>query len=281
VTADTARMDGETNARVPGFLRAVTIVECAVVLAAGVLLFFQPAAAKNMWPWIIAPFNSRYMGAVYFAALLPLVVFAWSGRWAPGRVVLWMIFIFTLAVGAAMIVYSDFFEWNRPATWIFWILYVFLPLNAAFFLYRQRRWRVAGSAKVGIRWRSLLLVLAAAMGGYGFALVIAPQTGTSFWPWVVDAFHGRIYAAAFLTPAVGALVVSAHSARSERIVVGLTLITGGLLSIVAVIWASATVPAARQVDFAALGTWAFFALNAVLALAGVALTAANARRPPV
>ena len=150
----------ESNTGIPTFLRAVTIVECLVVFAAGFLLFFQPGPAKDVWAWTIAPFNSRYMGAVYFAAFLPLLVFAWTARWCPGRVILWMIFVFTTAVGVVMVVYAKMFEWARRATWVFWPLYLFLPFNAAYFLYRLRGVPVTGSESARPLWRAALLVLA-------------------------------------------------------------------------------------------------------------------------
>jgi hypothetical protein len=87
----------------------------------------------------------------------------------------------------------------------------------------------------------------------------------------VDAFHGRIYASAFLTPAVGALVVARRGARSERSVLGLTLLTLGLLSIVAVAWASAAAAPERKVDYGDAGTLIFIGLNVAITLAAALL----------
>ena len=259
------------NTAVPSFLRLVTIVESIVVGVTATVLFFLPSVGNAIWAWAIPPFNSRYVGAIYFAAFLPLVIFAISGRWSPGRLVLWMIFAFTTSIGLVMLIHIPNFDWGRPATYAFWFLYIFLPFNSAFFIYRLRDLKVAGGKNIAASWQTLLLGITIVLGLYGIGLLIMPETLTAFWPWTIDAFHGRIYAATFITPAVGAWLIYKQSTVSERLVLGLTLLALGVLSIIGVIWTSATVPAARQIDYSSLGTWVFFGMNIASGLAGLGL----------
>ncbi len=259
------------NTPIPAFLRIVTIVECFVVAAAGITLFFFPAFAKTAWVWDVPPFNARYVGAIYFAALLPLIVLAWVARWSPGRVVLWMIFVFTTCIGLVMLMYIPQFEWTRFGTPVFWALYIFLPFNSVFFLNKLRGWKVAGSEETPAAMRTLLLALFILLGLYGIGLLLAPETVTAFWPWKIDAFHGRIYAATFLTPAVGAWVIRRQGAPAERLVLGLTIATLGVLAILGTLWTSATLPLEKQIIYTNLGTWAFFGMNLLCGAAGFAL----------
>ena len=115
-----------------------------------------------------------------------------------------MIFVFTTAILLVMLAYTDRFEWARFATWLFWALYVFLPVNSAVFLWRLRDLPLAGATTRSPAASAGLTLLALAMGGYGLALLAVPEDAAGFWPWPVDDFHGRIYAAAYLTPAAGA-----------------------------------------------------------------------------
>jgi len=256
------------NPRVPRFLLLVTRIECVVVCTAAVVGFFAPGIGSTIWAWTPAPFNARYLGAIYFATLSPLLVFGVSGRWSPGRVVVPMIFTFTTSVALVMIAYRDQFEWGRPATYIFWFLYLFIPVNSAVYLYLLRTLPSADAEVTlpGNRARSSLLALALAI--YGLALLLIPSTAASFWAWPVDAFHGRIYAATFLAPAVGVWLLRRSGSRSEWKTVGAFLVTLGVFSIVAVVWTSSGVPLPRKVHYETAGTWAYFALNTLAAIAG-------------
>ena len=222
----------QPNPRVPEFLRAVTWVECVVVAAAAGLLLSAPEwGGSEVWAWRTPPLNARYVGVVYLGALVPLVVFAARGRWSPGRLVLWEIFVFTVAIMVVMLAYAGRFEWARLATWVFWPLYVFLPVNSAVFLWRLRDWRPPEPLSHA---RAALTVVALSLGGYGVALLIIPGRATEFWPWPVDAFHARIYAAAYLAPAVGAWVLRRGATPEELRTLGITFVTMGVAAIVAV-----------------------------------------------
>lgn len=263
------------NPPVPSFLRLVTAVECSVVLAAGVLLFFLPGLASELWPWMIPPFNSRFVGAVYLAALLPLILFWSVPRWKPGRLTLWMILTFTTLTVIAMIIHWDAFEWDRPSTFlVFWPLYIFLPINSTIFPIRSKGADVANGYDGPASLRVVLLLFAVLGGAYGLGLMIAPEALTRFWPWPVDAFHGRIYANAFVTPAVSAWILSFRRRfAAEYLSFGLNLVAGGFLPILGTLWTNMNVPAERQVNFSSAGTWTFFILFLLAGLLGVVLIA--------
>ncbi len=66
---------------------------------------------------------------------MPLLIVAVTGRWNPGRVVLWMILAFTTEIMLVMFFYTSAFHWDRADTYGFWVLYLFFPFNSAAFLY--------------------------------------------------------------------------------------------------------------------------------------------------
>jgi len=72
-------------------------------------------------------------------------------------------------------------------------------------------------------------------------------------------------------------VLRDKGAGREYLVLGLTLAVLGVFSIAGTIWTSATVPPERQVDYRAIGTILFFAMNLFLAVGGMALAAIGGR----
>jgi hypothetical protein len=263
----------QNNSQIPFFLRLVTAVECTVVIAGGFLLFFLPSLAMDLWPWSIPPFNSRFVGAVYLAAYLPLFLFWYVTRWIPGRLTLWMILTFTTLVMLAMFIHWDVFAWDRPSTFIiFWPLYIFLPINSTIFLLRSRKADAAEEYDGPAGFRMVLQGFALLGAVYGLGLMIAPEVLTSFWPWRVDAFHGRIYAAAFVTPAVGVWLLTIRRRFAvEYLSMGLNLAAGGFLPILGTLWTNLSVPVERQVNFSSAGTWIFFLFFFLTGVLGIVL----------
>jgi hypothetical protein len=121
-----------------------------------------------------------------------------------------------------------------------------------------------------------LLAQAAVFGLYAIGLLAVPGRASAFWPWPVDDFHARLYSVAFLTPALGALLLARAAAWDEVLTLGLTQVVGGLLSILGLVIIHA---GGSPVDWAAPGTWLWIGMFAVLELAGIGLVQATRRLP--
>jgi uncharacterized membrane protein YhaH (DUF805 family) len=120
--------------------------------------------------------------------------------------------------------------------------------------------------------RVILWIFALFGGIYGLGLMIAPELLTSFWPWEVDAFHGRMYAAAFVTPAIAAWLLSFRRRFAiEYLSLGLNLVVGGILTILGTLWTNTHVSPERQIDFSASGTWAFLTIFFLTGILGIVL----------
>jgi hypothetical protein len=63
---------------------------------------------------------------------------------------------------------------------------------------------------------------------------VIPEDATGLWSWPVDAFHARISAATYLTPAVGAWVLRTGATPEELRTLGLTMVVFGAAAILAV-----------------------------------------------
>ena len=115
---------------------------------------------------------------------------------------------------------------------------------------------------------SILLCQAAILGGYGLLLLVLGAAATGFWPWPIDDFHARIYSTAFLTPAVGAVLLFRAGTRSEDRTLGATQLVSGVAAIVGFLVVDANL---HKVSWDVAGTWLWLALCAAIAAVGVML----------
>jgi hypothetical protein len=242
------------------------LIVSLALLASGAGLFFLSHDAQPLWPWEIEPFNMLFLGAIYLASLSSVVVLLWYGRWSPARLVLPMLFVFTATVLLVSLMYIGRFDFARWSSWLWFMLYASLPLSAALHLRRHRTAAVAESHPTPAAWRAVLLVLAALLGVYGLAMFVAPGLLTAFWPWPVDAFHGRLYSVVFTTAAVGAMGLALVAAPVERLTLGLAYTILGLFAIFSVVISDARL---GSVDPAQPGTWLWFSMFGLLFSAGL------------
>jgi hypothetical protein len=266
----------ESNPALPSLFRTVTTVEGFVLAIAGFYPFFFPHRALGDWPWLSGPFNMRFIGAVYLTSLVAVIVVLAVPRWAPGRVALPMLVVFTNLVLLLSLIYIGRFEFDRGGTWAWFVLYVVIPVSATYYWLRFRSLPPADPTPVPPAWRSYLLAAAAVLGLYGLGLLIAPNALTDFWPWPIDDLHGRLYSAIFITLAVAALEVSRVAAPVELLLVGLTQFTLGFFSILGLVLSDVS---EKTVEWSALGTWVWVGGFGVLLVAGAALVVQSRAAP--
>jgi hypothetical protein len=259
-------MTQENNPTVSPLLRWVTGVETLVLFIAGVGLFFLPEKIGPHWPWALAPFNTRFIAGVYAAAFVAALIQTWTGRWSPARLVTPMIFVFTALVFILSVVYANRFNWSSPVTIVWYFLYLALPLNAGWHLWRYRHWLPADPTKpVGLA-RYLLTGQSVVLGGYGLLLLLMPAQAVNFWPWKPDVFHAQLYSVACITPAVGSALLLRGGDRMEWRTMGLTQIILGEFPLVGLMWVDCSV---NRVVWSSAGTVIWCGLFAAIMGMGV------------
>lgn len=264
--ADNATMtpDSSGDPRITLLLRGVTWLEVAVLAVAGGGLLIALPVIVAIWPWPLAPFNLRFLGALYTAALVAAFLQSWIGRWAPARTVTTMIFVFTLVVTVCSFVHRDRFDPAKVEVWVWFVLYIGVCVNAGAHLWWYRHVPPAGGTPAP-RQRAALLAQAVVLGGYGAALLVAPESAARVWPWKIDTFHAQLYSVTFLTPAAGALSLLRSATRKDWFTLGVTQLAWGSLPIVALAVVDAKV---HRVDWHAWPVWAWIGLFTLTAAMG-------------
>ena len=220
------------NPQLPGGLRVFSGA-VIVVLLVGAGLFFVPDLVKPRWPWLLAPFNARFLGSFYLAELVAMVALLVWNRWSPARMILVMAFVFTLVVSVTSLVNLDHFNFGRKASWLWFTVYAGSAIVSGLFLWNARGTPAVPVAMSGAGWRRYFQAEAVLLGLYGLGLLILPGTFSAFWPWKIDVFHAQTYSAIFITAAAGTLLISAHAPREELVALGAAQLALGLLSILA------------------------------------------------
>lgn len=245
-----------------------------IVLIAGPLLLFAPQVIVPRWPWAIAPFNARFLGAVYCAELGALAILFLDNRWSPGRASFVVAFVFTFVVTIASLIHLPaFLGTRRVALWF--VLYVGYAALSGGALLLYRRLPTVPALAVSDRFRMVLQVVGALMTLYGAALFVAPGIAAGFWPWAIDAMHGRIYSAIFLAPGIGTLLLGRSAARAECLVGGVFNAGLGLFALIGFALAQAQT---GRANLASPATWVWLLIFAALLVIGIAMIRASRAR---
>jgi hypothetical protein len=248
--------------------RYVTIAELAVVTIAGIGLFFLTDTGMAQWPWHILPFNAHFLGAAYLSSMATIAVVLVGGRWAPARLGLWMLASFTVPILIFSLLYFNRLDFQRPATWVWYFLFITIAPYSVFNIWIHRNLPTGNPITVPAAWRSYLLIQGTLLCLYAVAMIIAPTLFSSFWPWKIDEFHARMYSAIFLTGGVGSLVLVRSAARIEILTLALTQVVLGFFVILGLIIADST---QHRVNWNAASTWFWIAIFVVLFISGIGL----------
>ncbi len=259
-------MIAETNPTISSLLRILTFVEVVVLFVAGFGLFLIPKLVTPLWPWDLLPFNARFLGAVYAASCIAAIMQTAYARWSPARLVTPMIFIFTAVIIILSVVYLGLFDFQRWEVWVWFFLYTILPINAAYHLWLYRNIPPANSTPLAGSTRAILSAESLILGVYGLALIFIPSIAKTIWSWEIDNFHAQLYSVTFLTPALGAYILTKGATKIEWQTLGFAQVVLGLFPIVGVIIVDASV---KRVLWSAPGTWAWFALFIAMLFLGI------------
>jgi hypothetical protein len=270
-----SREAADTRISIP--LLAPAIGQGVVIAGAGIVLFFAPTVGHDIWGWELTPYNTRFLGAIYLAALVDFVALAALRRWALARVVIPMDFVFMSLILVVSLAYFDRFKWERPVTWAWFAIFVSVPVYTASFLWRMRR-STPASHRPAPGLRLGLIGAALPLAGYGVGLLAAPSAFTGFWPWSIDAFHARVYSAIFLTLALAAAIESRSTTPTALATFGLTCVALGALQPIGLVVVDTDV---GKVDWSSSGTWAWITMFAALLTYGLMLSVASVRREDV
>jgi len=167
------------------------------------------------------------------------------------------------------------FDFQRWEVWVWFLLYFALPINAAYHLWLYRNLPPADPTPPSSAGRNILLAQTVILGLYGLDLMFIPAIAKGIWSWQIDDFHAQVYSVTFITPAIGAYVLTKGASKNEWLTMGFTQLILGLFPILGVIIVDASV---KRVNWSAAATWIWFTLFAVIFIISLWMVAEGRKR---
>ena len=204
---------------VPTWLRALFLIN-VILLAPQVIGLFSPDSIP--FPVQLTPLNARFIGALYLAGLVAILLSGLGSDLADLRIVLFSFAIISVLVLAVTTIYwTDFSTKGFPLIWL--AVYIFDPITAVAALLILRPLR---PAQAGVHRLTGLFALESGVFGLGgIVLLVAPAFAAQVWPWKITPLLAQVYGAFLLAFALGALL----AARESRAAAVIPTIAGTLV----------------------------------------------------
>lgn len=190
-------MTHQNNKTLPWYPRVFFIVVVLLVGPVALGMLFNPAKYGPGWFWPLKPFNVRFLGFFYLAEVCAALVFIWKNYCSPGRFVISASMLFT---GYATLISALYIhEFNHATMWKIYGWFIvyggsFLITSAFFYLYRTCESRADIVLSTNLRniiYGYIILMLVHSIG----LIVMPEQFSATCWPWPLDQYNGRFYAA--------------------------------------------------------------------------------------
>lgn len=212
---------------IPIWLRALFLINVILLAPQGVGLF---SPSNIPFPVAVTPLNARFIGALYLAAAVGMILSALGRDLADLRILLFAFAVISVLVLAVTFAYwGDFAAKRVPIIWL--ITYVVDPIAAAAALATLRPLRPAqpGAHQLSVLFRVEYVIF----GVVGIILVLAPGTAALLWPWKITPLLSQVYGAFLLAFAVGAVLASGEGRPSGLIPPVASTLALGALALVA------------------------------------------------
>lgn len=193
-------------------------------VAAGGL--FLPAQIDHFLPFRVPALHARFIGAMYIAGAVMMLLATASRAWHQVRVVTVILGVWTGLLGIVSLLHLSAFDWSWRPTWFWWFAYIWFPIGAAFIVWNQRHESShPAEPPLSPLLRNFLIALGTCAVVIALGLLLRPHMMIALWPWGITPLLTQIYSAPFLAYGIGSLYAARQHGWSEaRIPVIATLV---------------------------------------------------------
>jgi len=185
-----------------------------------------PAEIGSRLPLTVPPLHARFLGAMYLAGSVFMILAMLARTWSEIRVVTIILAFWTGMLGVVSILNLSALDWSRGPLWFWFVAYFGFPLIAFWVAWCQRgeathpdEPEISGLLRIFFVAQGVVAISLAV------CLLLAPLFMSEMWPWPVAPLVANIYGAPFLAFGLGSLYAARQHAWSEvRIAVIGTLV---------------------------------------------------------
>jgi hypothetical protein len=254
-------------------MRWMLFAASALVFAVGVPLFLLTTRTDTFFAWTIqSPLTAAFLGAAYWASFVLELMAAREKHWAYARCAVPAVVVFTALTLVVTLIHIDKFHFNAPSlltragTWVWLAVYASVPAIMSILTIVQLRAPGATPPRQHPlpQWmRTILIVNATLLILSGLALLIAPTSVMSLWPWTLTALTGRAIGAWL----IGLGIAAGHAAwENDLLRVQPVIASAAVFSILQII---ALLRYPGEPDWGHPAMWLYLLLLAAFLLVGV------------
>ena len=194
--------------RVPLWLRIFFAANVLQDLALGVGLILP---ASIPFPLTVSPLNARFIGALYLASAVGMILSALASSRIDTRIfVIGFGLVSVLVLIVTVLYWGDFTARRIPVLWL--VTYTADPIVTALTVVLWKMWRAGQPGRHPLT--PLFLVEFGILGVLGLFSLLAPDFAVTIWPWKITPLLAQVYGAFFLTFASGAYLASNERRQS-------------------------------------------------------------------
>jgi hypothetical protein len=180
-----------------------------LALWVGIWGSFFPTRVDTAIPWLVPPLHARFLGALYFSAVIFTVGSILARSYAEVRIVVPVIAIWTGLLFVISLFYLSEFDYRHGPVWFWFGSYFLYPLIGLWFMWQDRSRHETISGPRLPRWgQRYLLAQGIVVTTLALALLLAPELLVTVWPWKITRLLAQLYSAPFLAYGLSSLVLS-------------------------------------------------------------------------
>ncbi|HZW08734.1 MAG TPA: hypothetical protein VFF69_02420 [Phycisphaerales bacterium] len=172
--------------RTSAFTRFILALNAVLAGGAALPLWLAPERTDKLFAFEIdPPITAAWFGANFAAGAVLQLVAARQRLWENASQAVLGVLVYDIGILASLMVSLDAFPIERPAAWVWLLVYCASPLSLLGVCWAQRNTprAPARAATMSRPARAVLLAIGTAGLALGLALMLAPAFGESLWPW--------------------------------------------------------------------------------------------------